>query len=212
MNKLLMPFLPLIMEFLTGRKDHGGLTAQVQLLSLVSSEVKKQLSSLILKIAAGLVATGVLIYSLIVLGQYFHAYLLTFENGPVFSSIFFAIVSVACIAGLFQLFRPEKPLPAVQDLQDSVHNFSFEKIYANFLQGLTEGAEIAREDRVLREQRRRQETSREVAEQIRAETAAAVAEGPVVNPGGPETDTLKPREAVADARTAAEKHFGYYPH
>lgn len=145
LNKLLLPFLPLIMESLTGLKNQNGMMSQVQLLNIVTNEIKKQISKLILKIAFGLVITGVLTYSLIVLGQYVHAYMLTFQDGRAFSTIFFSIISIACIAGLIQMFRPEKPETPMLDLKQSVHNFSFEKIMNNFFEGLVKGVEEAQE-------------------------------------------------------------------
>lgn len=145
LNKLLLPLLPLIMESLTGHKNQNGVMSQVQLLQIVTTEVKKQISKLILKIAFGLVATGVLIYSLIVLGQYVHSYLLTYTDGVAFSAIFFAIVSIGCIISLIQMFRPEKPETPILDLKESVHNFSFEKIVDNFFDGLAKGVQEAQQ-------------------------------------------------------------------
>lgn len=142
LNKLLMPLLPMILQSLTGKNDQGGnMVSQVQLLSLVSSEVKKQMSKLILKISFALVATGVLIYSLIVLAQYAHTFMQTYENGPIFSVVFFAALTGLCVFGLFMMFREEPPSAPVQSFRSLGNSFSFEKIYTNFLEGLAQGIE-----------------------------------------------------------------------
>lgn len=173
MNKLLMPLLPLFLESITGRKDQGGLVAQVQLLNIITNEVKKQISKLILKIAFGLVASGVLIYSLIILGQYLHAYMLTFQDGQAFSMIFFGLVSVGCIAALIQMFRPEKTVTPIRTLQDSVHSFSFEKILTNFMEGLTQGVEQAQQ----RADERAEQRAQERADRARTDVASQMPDG-----------------------------------
>ncbi|AGH94867.1 hypothetical protein [Pseudobdellovibrio exovorus] len=142
LNKLVMPLLPMILQSLTGKSDQAGnMVSQMQLLSLVSSEVKKQMSKLILKISFALVATGVLIYSLIILAQYAHTFMQTYENGPVFSVIFFAALTGLCVFGLFMMFREEPPPAPVKSFQSLGRSFSFEKIYTNFLEGLAQGIE-----------------------------------------------------------------------
>lgn len=137
-SKLIMPIL---MRYLTNRASHSGFTTQAKFLSAVTDVVKKEISELILKIVFGLVATGVLIYSLVILGQHFHAYLLLYNNGPLLAVLFFTLLSAACVYVVFKLFYQKHTStdPFEFLLSKDNKHFSVEAIYNNFMSGLTDG-------------------------------------------------------------------------
>lgn len=156
--------IPLVIEFFMGhfgsRKDGSGINAQVQLFNMVTSVVKKEISSLILKVAAAIVATGILLYSLIVLGQHLHAYMLLWENGPVFSVIVFAAIAIVCVGSLYLLFGEKKPVQQVFQSPTVAQQASFnlEKLYMNFVDGLAKGVAESHEQHQAEKDRRQTET------------------------------------------------------
>lgn len=137
-GKLIMP---IILRYLTNRANDSGFTAQAKFLNAVTDTVKKEISELILKIVLGLVATSVLIYSLVILGQHFHAYLLLYNNGPLLAVLFFVLLSAACVFTVFKLFyqRQTSTDPFEFLLSKDQKHFSVENIYNNFISGLADG-------------------------------------------------------------------------
>ena len=134
-------FMPILMQYFTSRTNDSGLTTQAKFLNAVTDTVKKEISELILKIVFGLVATGVLIYSLVILGQHFHAYLLLYNNGPLLAVLFFTLLAAACVFVVFKLFYQKQTSkdPFEFLLSKDQKQFSVEKIYNNFMSGLTDG-------------------------------------------------------------------------
>ena len=130
--------LPIIMQFFSSRNSDTGMSSQALFLKAVTVTVKKEISGLILKIAFGLVATGVLIYSLVMLGQYVHTFLLLYNDGVLFSVLFFSLISIICVFAVVKLFYQKEtakdPFEAFSLTGNS--GFSLEKIYSNFMTGL----------------------------------------------------------------------------
>ena len=139
---------PILMQFFAFRKSDSGLSSQALLLNAITATFKKEISGIILKVAFGLVATGVLIYSLVTLGQYFHAYLLKFESGILLSVLFFIFLSGTCIFAVFKLFYEKKdqtdPFESLFSKSDE-KNLGIQKIFANFMDGLNNGMSKAEE-------------------------------------------------------------------
>lgn len=142
-------FFYILIPFFLGRKGNTGISAQSLLLKTVTKILKKEISGIILKMAFALVATGLLIYSLISLGQYLHEYLLSYENGIAFSVMFFSLLSVVCVLLIFKLFYEKASQPVSHPdifeslFSESSEKFSaektLEKIYNNFIEGLDIG-------------------------------------------------------------------------
>lgn len=133
--------LPIVANFLSARSQNSKVSNQSTMLNAISETVKKEISKMILKIVFGLVATGVLIYSLIVLGQHLQFYLLLFDNGTVLSVLFFSIVSILCVIMLFRLFNKKevKDDPFSRLFSGDEAKFRLGKIYEQFMTGLAEG-------------------------------------------------------------------------
>lgn len=133
--------LPIVANFLSARSQNSKVSNQSTMLNAVSETVKKEISKMILKIVFGLVATGVLIYSLIVLGQHLQFYLLLYENGTVLSILFFSIVSILCVIMLFRLFNKKEVNddPFSRLFSGDEAKFRLGKIYEQFMTGLAEG-------------------------------------------------------------------------
>ena len=133
--------LPIVSNFLSARSDNSKASSQSSMVRVVSETVRKEISKLILKIVFGLVATGVLIYSLIVLGQHLQFYLLLYDNGTVLSVFFFSVVSVVCVFLLFKLFHKteaeEDPISKLFSGDEA--RFRLGKIYEQFMTGMAEG-------------------------------------------------------------------------
>ncbi len=133
--------LPIVSSFLSARTHSSKINSQSSMIKVVSETIRKEISKLILKIVFGLVATGVLIYSLIVLGQHLQFYLLLYDNGTVLSIFFFSIVSVLCVFLLFKLFHKaeaeEDPISKLFSGNDA--KFRLGKIYEQFMAGMAEG-------------------------------------------------------------------------
>jgi|GEM_PF-6621853 len=131
----------ILMQFFLGQRANSDLSKQDQMLKMALELVKKEIAELILKIIAGTTATGILIYSLITLGQYFHNFMLRYQDGVAFSIIFFVALAASCIFLVSQLFYVKK-----NNLEDPIksllsktteHGISLENIYANFFEGLS---------------------------------------------------------------------------
>lgn len=133
--------LPILSHFFSARSHKLKLSMQASVLNAVTDTVKKEISRLFLKIVFGLVATGVLIYSLVVLGQHLQFYLLLYDNGPLFSILFFSALSVVCMFLLFKLFykkvAEEDPFSTLFSTDEA--KFRLGKIYENFMSGLADG-------------------------------------------------------------------------
>ncbi len=137
-NKYIVPILT---HFFKTRRQNSNMNSQASLLNIATETVKREISKIILKIVFGLVATGVLIYSLIVLGQHLQFYLLVYENGPLLSVLFFSILAVVCALILFKLFHKketeEDPFSKIFSSEEA--KFRIGKIYENFISGLADG-------------------------------------------------------------------------
>ena len=110
------------------------------LLNFATATIKHEISGLVLKISLALVATGVLIFSLIMVGRDVHESVQGLENGPLLSGIFFGGVSLLCFGGLLLLFKDKNPLPQADLLthEDGMGQMA-ERILSNFLEGLNKG-------------------------------------------------------------------------
>lgn len=139
--------LPIVSHFMAARGQNSHLSTQASMMHAVTDTVKKEISRLFLKIVFGLVATGVLIYSLIVLGQHAQYYMMLYDNGPLLSVLFFILVSALCAFILFKLFHKkeaeEDPFSSIFSSDET--KFRLGKIYANFMAGLAEGLQEAPE-------------------------------------------------------------------
>lgn len=134
--------LPIVSNFLSARSQNSKINSQSTMLKVVTEAVKKEISMLVLKIVFGLVATGVLIYSLIVLGQHLQFYLLLYNNGTVLSVLFFSIVSVVCVFLLLKLFHKKNVAeedPFLKLFSGDEAKFRLGKIYEQFMSGMAEG-------------------------------------------------------------------------
>ena len=132
--------LPILMQFFTSRNNDSGLSSQSLFLKAVTTTVKKEISGLILKIIFACVVTGVLIFSLIILGQHFQTYLLLSNNGILFSVLFFSLVAIACVFAVVQLFNQKAPLQdPFEFLAKGEKHFSISTVYNNFMDGLADG-------------------------------------------------------------------------
>lgn len=132
---------PLIGGLFAGSQSKAGETSVSHLLHFATATVEHELSKLILKIALALVATGVLIFSLIMLGRLVNDSLQYYERGPIYSGVFFGAVSVVCFVGLFKLFKAKNPPPQALDSlasESPLHHMA-EKIFLNFFEGLNTG-------------------------------------------------------------------------
>lgn len=141
-----MPFSKVITSFFVkyfvNRSKDSLLNSQAAFLDMALAAIKKEITDLIFKIAMASVAVGVLIYSLIVLGQHFHAYMLIYEKGTLYSVLFYSLLSIACAFIVYRLFYDQKnPYNIFESffLQKKEKNINFEKIYSLFLDGLSEG-------------------------------------------------------------------------
>ena len=122
------------------RGERAGHNSVSHLLHFATDTIKQEISGLVLKISQALVATGVLIYSLIMIGRLVFESLQGYDHGPLLSGLFFGVVAVACFGGLFVLFKDRNPLPQTDSLsQDDPANHLAEKILNNFLEGLNKG-------------------------------------------------------------------------
>jgi hypothetical protein len=137
--------LPFITEFLFIHKGQSGAATDIQVINLVTGVVKKELSSMILKIAVALVATSLLIYSLIILTQYLHAYMLVWENGPLFSVLFFSGLSAVCLFAVYKLFGEQEPVSQIFENKGVANSLGLDKVLNNFLEGLTTGMQQAQQ-------------------------------------------------------------------
>lgn len=133
--------LPIVSNFFSARTHNSKISSQSSMIKIVSETVRKEISKLILKIVFGLVATGILIYSLIVLGQHLQFYLLLYDNGTVLSVFFFSVVSVICVFFLFKLFHKKEVEedPIAKLFTGDEAKFRLGKIYEQFMTGLAEG-------------------------------------------------------------------------
>lgn len=133
--------LPIVSNFLSARTHSSKISSQSSMIKVVSETVRKEISKLILKIVFGLVATGILIYSLIVLGQHLQFYLLLNDNGTVLSVLFFSIVSIVCVFLLFKLFHKAEADddPISKLFSGDEAKFRLGKIYEQFMAGMAEG-------------------------------------------------------------------------
>lgn len=134
--------LPIVSNFLRARNQSSKSSSQSTMLKVVTETVKNEISKLILKIVFGLVATGVLIYSLIVLGQHLQFYLLLYDNGTILSVFFFSIVSVVCVFLLFKLFSKKDVAeedPFSKLFSGDEAKFRLGKIVEQFMAGMAEG-------------------------------------------------------------------------
>ena len=133
--------LPIVSHFYKTRRQNSSMSSQASLINIVTDTVKREISRIILKIVFGLVATGVLIYSLIVLGQHLQFYLLVYENGPFLSVLFFSLLAIGCAFILFKLFHKKEtegdPLSKLFSSDEA--KFRIGKIYENFISGLADG-------------------------------------------------------------------------
>ena len=133
--------LPIVSNFLSARTHNSKISSQSSMIKIVSETVRQEISKLILKIVFGLVATGVLIYSLIVLGQHLQFYLLLYDNGAILSVFFFSVLSVVCVYLLFKLFYKKeiKDDPIANLFSGDEAKFRLGKIYEQFMTGMAEG-------------------------------------------------------------------------
>lgn len=156
--KLILPFL---LQFFMGHNNQNANTSQLELLNMVSAVVKKEISNMILKIAAGLVATGILLYSLINLFQYLHAYMLLWQNGPAFAVIFFAGLAAVTTYIIYALFNNnQKPREIFESNPKGLkESFSMDKLYTQFLNGLAEGAQEFHKEKAQHYERAARESS-----------------------------------------------------
>lgn len=140
-------FLSVFLRFFADRKLHSAITAQGELVRAVTVTLKKEASALILKTSIGLIASGLLIYSLINLGMLFNDFLIKYQYGTVFSVLFFIGLSAACGFLLAKLFYEKK-----ETREESFETFfakgnvlNVKSIYSNFVSGLEEGINQAEE-------------------------------------------------------------------
>jgi len=132
--------IPILTENFAKKGEKAGHTSVSHLLHFATAIIKQEISGLVLKISLALVATGVLIFSLIMIGRVASDSLQGYDNGPLLSGIFFGVVSAACLGGLLVLFKDRNPLPQTDSLsQEDPANHLAEKILNNFLEGLNKG-------------------------------------------------------------------------
>jgi hypothetical protein len=134
------PIFPIIAGMFAKRGEKAGHTSVSHLLHFATATIKHEISGMVMKISLALVAVGVLIFALIMIGRNVHEVLYLYDNGPLLSGLFFGLVSLACAAGLFVLFRDKNPLPQMESLsQEDTATHMAEKILNNFLEGLNKG-------------------------------------------------------------------------
>ena len=106
--------LPLLSAVFAKKGEKAGHTSVSHLLHFATATIKHELSTLVLKISLALVATGVLIFSIIMIGRHVNdAFQVYYANGPLLAGLFFGFISVLCFAGLFLLYQPLKSLSKV---------------------------------------------------------------------------------------------------
>lgn len=130
------------LKFFSDRNKNSILNSQALFLDAILAAVKKEISDLILKISVALVAVSVVIYSLIVIGQHFHAYMLIYEKGILFSVLFFSLLAIGCGFIIFKLFYEQDYRQNIFETlfsKKNSQNFNFEKLYTLFIEGLNEG-------------------------------------------------------------------------
>lgn len=127
--------------FAAKKVDKTGQGSVAHLLHFATATVKHELSKMVLKIALAIVASGVLIFSLIMVGRHINDALQVFDNGPLLSGLFFGFVSVVCFASLYLLFHDKNPPPITDSLSQGTHQVTetAEKILFSFLEGLNKG-------------------------------------------------------------------------
>ena len=148
--------LPLLSAVFAKKGEKAGHTSVSHLLHFATATIKHELSTLVLKISLALVATGVLIFSIIMIGRHVNdAFQVYYANGPLLAGLFFGFISVLCFAGLFLLFRDKGPPPETADAlsaEGSVHHMAHNVLHS-FLsglnEGLSEGHEIKKEKIVM---------------------------------------------------------------
>lgn len=134
---------PVLLQFFSMKSKSSAMNSEMLLLNAVTENIKKEIYLLIVRIMAGLVATGIIIYSLVVLGQHFNTFLLMYDRGPQFSVLFFTVLTVVCSYSLYRLFygnatvkKSAQTAIAAEESESSVT-----KIFTNFMAGLGEGLE-----------------------------------------------------------------------
>lgn len=130
------------LKFFSDQNKNSILNSQALFLDAILAAVKKEISDLILKISVALVAVSLVIYSLIVIGQHFHAYMLIYEKGMLFSVLFFSLLAIGCGFTIFKLFYEQDYRQNVFETlfsKKKSQNFNFEKFYTLFIEGLNEG-------------------------------------------------------------------------
>lgn len=141
--------LPIILQFFSSRINNSNLSSQTVMLNALTDTLKKEISGYILKVVFGLVATGVLIYSLVVLGQHFQTYLLLYNNGPTFSVLFFSLLAVVCVFTVFKLFYKKEtskdPFAAAASKEEKQSNIR--AVYSNFMSGMVDGLREGHEEK-----------------------------------------------------------------
>jgi len=134
--------LPILTGLFARKGEKAGHSSVSHLLHFATATIKHELSAMILKISLALVATGVLIFSLIMIGRHINDAFQVYDNGPLLAGIFFGVVSAACFATLFLLFRDKSNLPEVSETASAgsgqIHEMA-EKALHSFLAGLNSG-------------------------------------------------------------------------
>lgn len=139
-------FFSMYVKFFTDKKKDTILEFQAELIDTAIAAIRKEIIELIFKITVALVAVGLLLYSLIILAQHFHAYMLIYEKGILFSVLFFSALSVGCIYTISKLFLDQKmnqnifkSIFSKTSSQKNSQNINFEKLLVNFVDGLNKG-------------------------------------------------------------------------
>lgn len=122
-------------------------TDMSSVISKSTEQIKESLRadafSIAIRIFCGLIATSVIIYSLITIGQQLNIILLALDDGPFWSMGFFALVLLLGSIVLYYLFKPTANRIPVQAPEFPHKDFDFMKIINAFIAGIEKGSHHA---------------------------------------------------------------------
>lgn len=111
---MLKLLLPILLGFLQPRNnlpaDFMSVSAKAE--EVIRTAIRREALAIAMRIFGGIILSGVIIYSLVCVGEQINDLLLIMDFGPYYSLIGYSVLALLCIVGLFLLFKQPRHVAA----------------------------------------------------------------------------------------------------